>query len=200
MPGAGKTLLSSAIIDRLQNEHQHRINVGIAYIYYNFRRQQDQNPCDILASLLKQFSRGLDPFPRHVRDLFEEHRHNQTRPSVEELSRILQTVVHCFSKTFIVIDALDECCTSGRVRQRVLEHIFALQAATAANLFATSRFSPDIEKLFAGNCTRLEIRASEDDLRKYLDGSLGTLPSFVWRSEELQQKIKVAITRAADGM
>lgn len=192
--------MASQIIHQLHGEHQDSTDVGIAYIYYNFRRQQQQDPVDILASLLKQLSRGLDRFPASVAELYEENRRQQTRPSLDELSRQLQIVARHYTKTFIIIDALDECRASDRARHQLLEQLFNLQAETAANLLATSRFSPDIEKFFEGRSLRLEIKASEDDLQRYLDGGLQILPSFVWRSEELQHQVKTAIVEAVDGM
>jgi hypothetical protein len=46
----------------------------------------------------------------------------------------------------------------------------------------------------------LEIRASEGDVRRYLDGHMFRLPGFVARSLELQEEIKMDIIKAADGM
>jgi Cdc6-like AAA superfamily ATPase len=50
MPGAGKTILSSIVVDHLTSKFHHE-NIGIAYIYCNFRRQHEQNIDDLLASL-----------------------------------------------------------------------------------------------------------------------------------------------------
>jgi hypothetical protein len=46
----------------------------------------------------------------------------------------------------------------------------------------------------------LEIRASNYDLHKYLDGHMLKLPSFVSRSAELQKEVKNTIIKAVDGM
>jgi hypothetical protein len=46
----------------------------------------------------------------------------------------------------------------------------------------------------------LEIRASEDDVRRYLDRHIFQLPGFVRRSPELQEEIKYEIIRSVDGM
>jgi hypothetical protein len=48
--------------------------------------------------------------------------------------------------------------------------------------------------------SKLEIRASEEDVRRYLDGHLFRLPGFVARSLELQEEIKTDIVKAVDGM
>jgi hypothetical protein len=55
-------------------------------------------------------------------------------------------------------------------------------------------------KEFEGRSTQLEIRASGDDLQKYLDGHMLRLPSFVSRNADLQKEVKNAIINAVDGM
>jgi hypothetical protein len=82
---------------------------------------------------------------------------------------------------------------------KFLSQIFSLQAKTGANIFATSRHISNIEKEFEGN-TLLEIRASEEDVRSYLDGHMLQLPGFVTRRPEIQEEIKATIVKAVDGM
>jgi ankyrin repeat protein len=200
IPGAGKTMSASIAVDELYAEFQNDASVGIAYIYCNFRRQQEQRPVDLIASLLKQLIQGLPSVPQAIQRLYEHYQHKRTRPSLDEISQALQSVVANYSKTFIVIDALDECQVSDGGRKRFLAELFNLQAKTATNLFVTSRFIPEIEKEFDGKSMPLEIRASDHDLHKYLDGHMLKLPSFVSRSAELQKEAKSAIIEAVDGM
>ena len=54
IPGAGKTILTSIVINDLVTRFQNGLTIGIAYIYCNFRRKDDQKAEDLLASLLKQ--------------------------------------------------------------------------------------------------------------------------------------------------
>jgi hypothetical protein len=104
-----------------------------------------------------------------------------------------------YSRVFIVVDALDECQVSDGCRSRFLSEIFSLQAKCGINIFATSRFIPEITEKFNGS-TSLEIRASNEDVRKYLDGHIFRLPGFVVRNPELQDEIKTEIVRLVDGM
>jgi hypothetical protein len=71
------------------------------------------------------------------------------------------------------------------------------------NIFATSRFIPDIAEEFS-NATSLEIRASEGDVRKYVDGKIlqlqQQLPKRVRSDPGLQEEIKTGVVKAADGM
>jgi len=191
---------AAIVVDELYTKFQNDVSIGIAYIYCNFQRQYEQRPIDLLASLLKQLIQGLPSVPQSMQQLYEHHQHRRTRPSFDDISQSLQSAVPPYSKTFIVVDAVDECQVSDGGRKLFLTELFNLQAKTAANLFVTSRFLPDIEKEFEGRSARLEIRASDDDLRKYLDAHMLKLPSFVSRNLDLQEEIKSAIIKAVDGM
>jgi hypothetical protein len=53
IPGAGKTILTSIVVEALTTRFSNDPMIGIAYIYCNFRRQDEQKINDLLASLLK---------------------------------------------------------------------------------------------------------------------------------------------------
>jgi hypothetical protein len=158
--------------------------IGIAYIYCNFRRQDEQKIDDLLTSLLKQLAESQPSLPGTVKKLYDRHKTKRTRPSLDEISGSLQAVTTLFSRVFIIIDALDECQASHGCRKRFLSEIFGLQTKTSANLFTTSRFIPEITEEF-NEGLRLEIRASNQDVQRYLDGYLSQLPGCVLRSLDL---------------
>jgi hypothetical protein len=197
IPGAGKTMITSIIVDHLYTMFQDDASVGIAYIYCDFRRQQNQKPEDLLASLLKQLVQERPSIPENAKSLYERHKDKRTRPSFDEIVKALHSIITGYSRAFILIDALDECQVSDGGRNRFLAELFGLQARTGVNLLATSRFIPEIVKEFQGRGTRLEIRASGDDLQRYLDGHM---PSFITRRLDLQEEVKTAIINAVDGM
>lgn len=58
MPGAGKTTLTSIIVEYLWTKFENNATIGIAYLYCNFRRGQEQTPTDLLTNLLKQLVQG----------------------------------------------------------------------------------------------------------------------------------------------
>ncbi|KFY37326.1 hypothetical protein V494_04800 [Pseudogymnoascus sp. VKM F-4513 (FW-928)] len=199
MPGAGKTMIASIVIDHLYDKYGTDSSIGIAYLYCNFRRQDEQKPVDLLSSLLKRLVQGRPTLPESIKILYEEHDRKNTRPSFQEISKAIQSVIDSSSTTFIVIDALDECRVSDGGQTEFLSEILSIQANTKANIFATSRFIPDIVEEFHG-ATSLEIIASEGDVRRYLDGQIQRLPSFVRRNPGLQEQIKTEIVVAVAGM
>jgi hypothetical protein len=199
IPGAGKTILTSIVIDDLITRFYNDPSIGIAFVYCNFWRQHEQRAEDLLASLLKQLAQGQSSLPDGIKSLYNKHKNMRTQPSFDELSRTLYIVAAMYSRVFIIVDALDECQESDGCRSRFLSEIFNLQAKSRANIFATSRFIPEITERFEGSMS-LEIRASEHDVRRYVDGHMSHLPSFVGRSLDLQEEIKVEIVKAVDGM
>jgi hypothetical protein len=199
IPGAGKTILTSIVVDDLITRFQNDPTISIAYIYCNFRQKDEQKIDDLLASLLKQLAQSQSSLPGSIKELYDQHIKKQTRPSLDEISRALQSVAGLCSRVFIIIDALDECQASNGCRLMFLTHIFSLQAKTRTNFFATSRLIPDIETEFKG-CLRREILASDEDVRRYLDGHMLHLPKFVFKRPDLQEEIKTKITRAVEGM
>ena len=199
IPGAGKTIITSIVIEELTTRFRNNKSVGIAYIYYNFRRQGEQKIEDLLASLLKQLAEGQPSLLGTVKELYDLHKTKRTRPSLDEISRSLQAVTTLYSRVFIIVDTLNECQISDSCRQIFLSGLLNLQEKYGANLFATSRPISSIEKEFEGNII-LEIRASKEDVRRYLEGHMFLLPGFVVRSLELQEEIKTRIVKAVDRM
>ncbi|TGO25475.1 hypothetical protein BPAE_0079g00220 [Botrytis paeoniae] len=199
IPGAGKTILTSIVVEELINRFQNDKGVGIAYLYCNFRRQHEQKIDDLLLSLLKQLS-GYQPLlPGAVKDLFDLHSPRQTRPSMKEVLSTLKSIIDSYSKVFIIVDALDECQMTNDCRMQFLTEIFDIQETCQLSFFATSRHIPDIEERFDSSL-RLEIRASDKDVERYLDGRISQLPEYVRKSTDLQNEVKTAIIKAVDGM
>ncbi|KAK2741725.1 hypothetical protein FQN55_008224 [Onygenales sp. PD_40] len=197
MPGAGKTILTSIVIKNLEEEFQADPKIGIAYIYCNFKQHDQHGIYDWLASLLKQLAERQSSLPKSVKEMYDRHEAKRTQPTVDEISRIFDSVTAIFSRVFIVVDALDECPASNR--RGFLEELFKLQRQHGMNIFATSRDIPEIVDQFKDNI-RLEIRASNEDVGRYLESHMGQLLPFVRKDRQLQDEIKVGISEAVDGM
>ncbi|KAL4789263.1 ankyrin [Aspergillus venezuelensis] len=196
IPGAGKTILTAVVIDDLTAQCTSKHNLGLAYIYCDFLRKNDQNVENLLASILKQLSHFRSPLPTGVKELYEQHQDRQTRPSLKELVRGLQHVVPLYAKVFVVIDALDECGTADDCRNIFLSQLFDLQKTCPMNILATTRPIPEIVESFRGD--KLEIRAHESDVEKYLEGRISLARSELLKRHK--EEIKRRITELADGM
>jgi adenylate kinase len=203
IPGSGKTILTSTVVEELNTRFENDKSIGIAYIYCDFQRQDEQKAKNLLASLLRQLTQGQSSLPESVKSIHDSYDDKRTQkwtgPSIIELLKTFQSVATRYSRVFIVIDAVDECQPDQRSREEVLSAIFKLQTDCKANVFATSRFIPDIIKKFGGSMS-LEIRASREDIQRYIEGYIEKLPPFIERSQPLRVEIATAIADAVDGM
>ncbi|CVL06935.1 related to ankyrin [Fusarium mangiferae] len=198
IPGAGKTILTSIVIDSLEALFSSDKTVGIAYVYCNFQRQNDQTAKELLASLLKQLLQSLPAMPDSVKPLYEQHRTKGSPPSLEDVSSNLLSTAKLFSRVFIIIDALDECRATDGTRTKFLEEIFKLQLHSKANVFATSRPIPEVKDQFQTTIT-LEVRATDADVERFLRGHMPQMPGF-FRRERLEELVIGEIIRSVEGM
>jgi Cdc6-like AAA superfamily ATPase len=198
IPGAGKTILTSIVVDHLFSKFRTDLDVGIAYLYCNFRQQQQQRLEDLLSSILKQWLQKQTSVPQNIKKLYEMHKRITTRPSLDEILEALNSVASLYSRVIIIVDALDECDNSGGNRQKFLSLIRDLQRKTKANLFATSRINTEIAKSLDPSLS-LDIRANEHDVKSYIDGQLLLLQSDIV-DDDLRDSIRKDVVASVDGM
>lgn len=174
-------------------------DVGIAYLFCSFEHHDDQiqRPESLLESILRQLAQGPISIPDSIMALYDKHKTKGTRPSYNETSKALRSVISHLSRVFIVVDGLDECGTLAI--SQILDEFFNLQMTNNLNVLATSRFIPEIMARFQNKPIQ-EIRAAKSDVTTYLNANLKKLPAFVSRNQQLQQRITNGITDAADGM
>jgi len=154
----------SIIINYLERVFDHD-NVGLAYIYCNYKELTDQTATNLIASLLQQLVRQRSNIPDSIIALYKCHTDKRTRPLLDEYSDLLQSVVHDFSRVFIVIDALDEYIEKDGTRDKFLNEIKKL--LPNVYFLATSRWVLNIEREFEGS-VKLEIRASDENITRYV--------------------------------
>ncbi|KAI9727372.1 MAG: hypothetical protein M1834_008443 [Cirrosporium novae-zelandiae] len=200
IPGAGKTMISSIVINDLHERFRDDVDIGIMYLYFSYKEYDGQSLLDLLANLLKQLVQRQPILPAEVTQLYQHHNDKKTHKSTNEILTLLRSIAKTYSRIFIVIDALDECENTHRgTREQLSSDISTLQTQANVQLFATSRFIPEIVNRFKESMS-LEIRASEEDVRKYLDGQMSRFRPFVSRDPDLQNMIKTKIVKAVDGM
>ncbi|TGJ72390.1 hypothetical protein EYR41_004289 [Orbilia oligospora] len=169
IPGAGKTILSSIVVEHLIDRYSYNPAVGVAYIYFNYKVNAHITVDELISNLLKQLARTQDPLSNCVKDLYD--RCKGIRPPRAEIVKALGAVVASYSRVFIVVDALDEYERCSEF----LGQLFELHENYALNIFATSRPIPEIRGIFERHeisLIELEIRASEADIINYLEGQI----------------------------
>jgi hypothetical protein len=132
-----------------------------------------------------------------LRALYDKHLMQGTSPAIQDLSGLLKAQVSSFLTTYIVVDGLDECPDENSIRSTLLSQLRSIQLI--AKLMVTSRHHLKFLEDFS-NGGVLEIRANEQDVRKYLSSQMHGLPKGVRGSPDLKAKIINTIVRAADGL
>ena len=200
IPGAGKTILVSVVVDHLC-AHFKDEEVGIAYLYCDFKRQDEQTPQNLLASMLRQLIQGKRSINSHITDIFNAHKKSKISLSIRTISKALEIVASSYSKVFVVVDAIDELETSTGSQHMFLTQLFSIKANASCcmNIFATSRALPEIVDRFKDGIV-LEIRATEQDVDRYVTAHMSSLPSFVRHNLKLQEEVRTELARYFDGM
>ncbi|KAJ7088325.1 hypothetical protein C8R44DRAFT_531415, partial [Mycena epipterygia] len=195
MPGAGKTVLVSIVVDHLRTELESH-NIGVAVIYLNHKETTGHSPSKLLASLWRQLV-FMKPIWSALRQLYGKHREPRTRPSLDEDHAVLCSINAHYSKVFILVDALDEY--PEEKRDVLLQHLRAL--GPSVNLLVTSR--PHIAIDHVISFETLEVRALEVDIRKYVEGQILRSPRLskhIKHSPDLRETIEASIVQRSDGM
>jgi hypothetical protein len=55
-------MLTLIVVNKLTTRFGNDKSIGVAYVYCNFRRQDEQKAGDLLANLLRQLDRPANPF------------------------------------------------------------------------------------------------------------------------------------------
>lgn len=102
IPGAGKTTMSSLMIDHLRTLQDDSLSSGVAGIYCTYK--EPQTIANLLGSLLQQLVERLDELPPSLS--------GERSLSSREISTALIEVFPKYDQIFLVIDALDECTSA----------------------------------------------------------------------------------------
>ncbi|KAL8983073.1 MAG: hypothetical protein Q9205_002581 [Flavoplaca limonia] len=200
VPGAGKTILASVVVDILRTSQRTNSDaVGVTAIYCNFKERGVQTPHNLLAGACVQLiQNSMQPLPDVLMSLYKRHNISNTRPSWEEINRIFLDVARSLHKVYIVVDAIDEC--SEQVRNVVVSGLKALP--DTIRILITTRPIHEITRLFPGS-TKLEIRATGFDLTKYITTRIANNPRLarhVQSNTTLEQEICTRVILKADGI
>ncbi|KAF8058978.1 hypothetical protein FPV67DRAFT_1521642 [Lyophyllum atratum] len=200
IPGAGKTVLVSLIINQLcALQHREPVGtIGVAWIYYNYKDQSYQTPDAIHLSLIRQLAGFSKEWYDHLKSLYD--RDPNSRPSARQLIPDAHTWIRDFKKAFIIIDALDECAASDR---RTVLNILSGLRRSGANILITSRenVGEDLGYSDLANAQRIDILASSSDITAYVNAHLETrLARIIKKMPSLRDEILRVIVGACKGM
>ena len=171
----------------------------MAYIYCNYKAQEEQSTTNLLAAILKQLVQARSSLMAPVERLYVQHVDQGTRPAIDEILAALKYVLAKFTTVHVVIDALDECRDSDGTRGLFLAKLQDLQAKTDLRIMVTSRFIPDIINEFK-TALRLKVQADDEDVKRFVAGQVHQLPKCIRRDAILQKMVQDKIVEAVSGM
>lgn len=198
-PGAGKTVLTSIVINELTTKFSDDAQTAIVYVYCNYKRQNEQTLEALLSSILKQLLERMSQLPESIKTLYQKCLFKKTWLSVDEHLSLIESVIVQFSRVFVLVDALDECRIKDNTQGSFVNKLTSLQSVSEINLLFTSRFMPEIVNRFKG-ALRREVRADERDVKKYIESRMNELPLFARNNADLKEDISLALLRSVDGM
>ena len=110
---------SSVVVDYLCDQVIEQ-DTAVACFYYDFASREAQSPANMLGSLLKQLLSGLGEIPAEIVKKFRGQKKaiGGRRPQLPDIVKMCAAVTS-LQRTFICVDALDECVP--RHRLEVLE-------------------------------------------------------------------------------
>lgn len=198
IPGAGKTIMSAIAIDHLCRTTRSD-NIGVAYLFCSYKSQTNQSALSLFAALLKQLVQNRPEIATPVTQIHKLHSKRGSKPSFSDILQALRSVLSAYTTIFIVVDALDECSDRDGTRRLLIEKLYKLQAGKDVRLLFTSRFIYEITRKFHSDPT-LEVRASEEDVKRFMAGQIPRLPGCIQRDEDLKLAVQNKIVEAADKM
>ncbi|PUU81119.1 hypothetical protein B9Z19DRAFT_1191389 [Tuber borchii] len=137
-PGVGKSFISSLVIDNLCDQAGGR-DATVTCFYFDRTVQKEQSSTNVLGALLKQVVIGLEEVPGEIVQAYKHQKNciGGRRPQHTDIVKMLQTTTSK-KRTFICIDALDECVPEDQVK--LLDSLNqVLQKAPDTRIFLTER-------------------------------------------------------------
>ncbi|MCJ1245285.1 hypothetical protein MMC30_002488 [Trapelia coarctata] len=195
LPGAGKTVLVSVVVAHLGQQFSRDSGTGIGYIYCSYKEHRSQTSTSLIGSLLQQIvQRRRAPLSSEITAYYEEFSDIGKGPTLNQMCHLLETEIQRLNRAFVVIDALDEC--DEATREALISYL--LKLSPKFRLLITSRHMPmTSHEIDLRGLKCLEIRASDSDIRKYLEHRIAR---HVQDDTELKETIVQTIMAKAQGM
>ncbi|KAI0474545.1 hypothetical protein F4859DRAFT_514397 [Xylaria cf. heliscus] len=204
-PGAGKTFLTSKVIDHgralIENSPDQE---GFAFFYCDRNEEQRRKPLSILQSYVRQLSTTLknpECIRKQLQDFCRSARTNGSDLGVDNCKEQLLESVNLYSRTTIVLDALDECEINSRLQ--ILETIEYLvsRSRNVLKVFISSRPDRDIRDRFL-KIPSIEIQATDnqEDIKKFVRKEITKHGNWGGMSQELQDDIVKLLFDKSQGM
>ncbi|KAH8621150.1 hypothetical protein IG631_24204 [Alternaria alternata] len=205
IPGCGKTILSSTVVENLLQYCHDDTSMVTAYFYFDFNDTQKQDPELMLHSLLCQLVQRSVVIPKGVDALFASCENGQRKPSLHALLEVTREAAQEFTHVYVVLDALDECTQRSELMD-MLEAVAEWQLDNL-HLLMTSRKERDIERsleeyIREEDAVCLQRDVVDKDIQRYIQQRLRVDKGLAkWNKDaSVRQEIEAALMGGARGM
>ena len=156
-------------MDRLCDQTRGQ-NAAVTCFYFDFAARKEQTATTMLGSLLKQVIIRMERVPEEISRPLQEQRKavSGRKPQLHDIVKMLQLITSS-QRTFMVIDALDECTAMQRYRLfDSLKEI--LEKSPGSRIFVTGRphIRAEIENRLVGRATSVSVGPTNDDIVTFL--------------------------------
>ena len=160
--------VSSLVMDKLCDEAIGQ-STAVTCFYFDFAARMEQSTISVLGSLLKQIIGGLEKIPEEISQGFQEQKAVGGRGLLlPDIVKMLQTITSLL-RTFVCIDALDECAVVYRVKfLDSLKQILEKSPSTRIFIIGRSHIRAEVEKRLAGRVMSVSVSSSKEDITEYL--------------------------------
>lgn len=209
--GAGKTKLTSKVIDYTKTQlDTSRNKETVVYFYCDRNRSDHQDPASVVRSFIRQLSADTDNDEDVCKIVEEQWRLEKRKgfPSkelpFETCKQLLPMLVAAHAETIMFLDGLDECDKETRHELVYLLKSLTDDPKSLLKVFISSREDRDLFKNFI-NRTHLRVQANDndDDIKAYVLAQLQSTPN-PWFRERLSPELKLMIIQnfadKSDGM
>ena len=118
---------------------------------------------------------------------------------MSELCEVFRATCESFERCFIMVDALDECKHQGH-RKEIVQILNSLPK-TKIRIFVTSRPHPHDVKQYFEDALKIDVEASETDIKHYCSRMIEESPNAAdLMGESLKQQVLDSIASNARGM
>ena len=176
--GAGKTKLSSLVIDdMLHSLDRQQNNEALAYFYCDRNQVDRQNSVSILRSFVRQLSMTRDggAIQTSAVQLYKKKRQKGFASGdldKEECVDLLLQHVNAYPQTTLILDALDECEHNLEII-KVFDHLICV-SLKPIKIFISSRPDENIKERFEkGPNVSIKATDNQDDIAKFVNEKLG---------------------------
>ena len=164
---------SSLVVDRLCDQASEQ-NTAVSCFYLDFAARKEQSATNVLGSLLKQLVGEMERIPEEISRAFRQQKTTigGRRPQLSDIVKMLQLITSS-RRTFMCIDALDEC--SGAQRVRLLDSLKQiLENSPGTRIFVTGRplIRAEVENRLAGHVKSVSVSPARNDINRYLRSKL----------------------------